>query len=310
MRRGGGVRLPAAVGLVLGGLALVPAGTAAAAGNVCIGVVVDDGTGAAPTVLGAAVAPGTSDLQALSDVGQTPVQNGSGLVCAIAGYPADGLQDCLATSGSLYYYWSFWEGDPDANTWTYASVGPAEHVASAGTDYVEGWRYQDPGPASAAATRPAVTPSAAFAQACPGGASVASSGGGGGGSGSSGSGSTSGSSSTASTTSPGSAAGGVATAPASGSSSGGGDSGTTTPSVTSGTSVTSPSPTAAGTNRTTTTAATKSAHAVPMKSAASSAGHGRSGGGVSVLPTVVVSALVVLMAGLAWFRWRRRPADE
>ncbi len=157
-------------GLAIGGLvtSAVPAGPALASGQVCEGVVVDEGTGAAPAPQTAEVAPGASDLDALDAAGDTATQNSSGLVCAINAYPPNGLQACLNTAGSLYYYWSYWEGDPATNTWTYAPVGPAEHTVSAGQTYVEGWRYQDPGPDGPSATKPSVTPAAAFAQACPG----------------------------------------------------------------------------------------------------------------------------------------------
>ncbi len=146
-------------GLLLGGtllvgvLALGPAGdSGAAGGGVCEGIVVDDGpnTGqqswSSVAVQTANVAPGSSDLDALSAAGDTPTQNGSGLVCAINDYPPDGLQNCLATSGAGYDYWSYWQGDPSTNTWAYAQIGPASHTVDSGQTYVEGWRYQSPGP--------------------------------------------------------------------------------------------------------------------------------------------------------------------
>ena len=39
-------------------------------------------------------------------------------------------------------------------------------TSAPGQDYVEGWRYQDPGPDNPTAPAPAMTPAAAFAQAC------------------------------------------------------------------------------------------------------------------------------------------------
>jgi len=330
----GALRLPSALGLLLGGVAaaLVPAGTAAAASQVCMGVVVDDGDGTAPSVQAAQVAPGTSDLQALSDVGQTPTQNASGLVCAIAGYPSDGLQNCLGTSNGLYLYWSYWQGDPYTNTWTYASVGPASHTVAAGQTYVEGWRYQDPGPASAAATKPAVTPAAAFAQACPGVTPVALSSGGGSGGGGSGSGSGSGvgtgdgtsggGGSTGTPAAPVPAStdtGGVATSAGSGGSSGtgsgsstGGNTATPAPSGASGASAgaAATSPAAPSSAATTTSVPAGQRRTTPMKVAsADTAGRGRSGG-VSAVPVLVVSGLIAVMAALAWFRWRRRPVEQ
>src|SRR5579871_1868850 len=89
----------AAAGIfVVGFLLLGSAGTAGAAnGQVCLGVVIDEGSSA--TAQSAQVAPGTSDLQAMSAAGDTATQNNAGLVCAINDYPADGLQNCLRTAG-------------------------------------------------------------------------------------------------------------------------------------------------------------------------------------------------------------------
>ena len=184
--------LLAAACLVVGGLAVatLPATPAVASGQVCEGIVLDDGNGSAAAVQAGQVAPGASDLEALSAAGDTVAQNDSGLVCAIDNYPANGLANCTATSGGDYYYWSYWSGDPYTNTWTYAEIGPSEHTVTDGQTYVQGWRYQDPGPSGPSATKPSVTPAAAFAQACPGVTPVApSSGGGGSGSGGGGSGS-------------------------------------------------------------------------------------------------------------------------
>jgi hypothetical protein len=158
------------VTLVLAAGALVVVGAlvapALASSDVCAGIVIDDGNGAAPLQQGASVPAGSSDLDLLNSAGDTFTQNDSGLVCAINDYPANGLQNCLKTSHGLYYYWSYWEGDPTTNTWTYADVGPAEHTVEADQPYVEGWRYQDPGPDSPAATPPSVKPALAFAEAC------------------------------------------------------------------------------------------------------------------------------------------------
>src|SRR5579864_9383187 len=98
--------LPVVGALILGPLVLGAAGVAGAAnGQVCMGVVVDDGPNSteqnwAPVAMQVAqVAPGTSDLQALSVAGDTATQNNSGLVCAINNFPSSGLQDCLSTAG-------------------------------------------------------------------------------------------------------------------------------------------------------------------------------------------------------------------
>ena len=312
-------------GLAIGGLvtSAVPAGSALASGQVCEGVVVDEGTGAAPAPQTAEVAPGASDLDALDAAGDTATQNSSGLVCAINAYPPNGLQACLNTAGSLYYYWSYWEGDPATNTWTYAPVGPAEHTVSAGQTYVEGWRYQDPGPDGPSATKPSVTPAAAFAQACPGVTPVSSSGGGGGGGGGSGGGSGGGGApgGTVTTTSPppttstgpsGSAAGAVAPAPAPAS---GAPGPTSAAPNRSGTGPGSVAPTG-GSGSTTTTTTTASGtpplstrRAAAKLALASAAAHGGSGGD-SALPVILVAVLIGLLGAAAWYRWRRRPVEE
>ena len=323
--------LPASLGLLLGGLVvvLVPTGTAAA-GQICMGVVVDDGGGAAPGVQAAQVAPGTSDLQALSDVGQSPVQNAAGLVCVVGGYPTNGLQDCLSASSGLYFYWSYWEGDPFTNTWTYASVGPASHTVGAGQTYVEGWRYQDPGAASPAATKPAVSPAAAFAQACPGVTPVASgessgsggsSAGSGGGAGSGGSAAAAASGATTTTVATATGPGGVATAPEPGGSvspaagavpSGDGKAGaSTSPDSAQAQSpgVTAPSATSGSSGSTTTASGAADRPARTVRAALGSVVGHRQAVGVSPVPIIAVSALVVVMAALAWTRWRRRPTE-
>ncbi len=316
----------------MGTLILGPTAAAeATGGQVCMGVVIDDGPNsteqnwAAVATQSAQVAPGTSDLQALAAAGDTATQNNSGLVCAINDFPANGLENCLSTSGGQYFYWSYWEGDPYTNTWTYANDGPASHTVSAGQTYVEGWRYQDPGPDNPTATKPSVSPSAAFAQACPGvtpapsGGSVGSGGSGGSGAAGSGGGGTAGS-------------GGGSTPGASGSST----SATTTTSA----ATSSPAGTrtvAGGTvssaNGTTTTshpsavakAPPGAAHGPPTS--ATAVGNGAknpdgntafadprrpsgSGGGDPALPVVVVGVVIALLGGLAWWRWRRRPLEE
>jgi hypothetical protein len=287
-----------------------------------MGVVVDDGPNAAEpnwsrvAVLGAEAAPGsTSDLQAMSAVGETPTQNDSGLVCAINNFPADALQNCLNTApGGQFFYWSYWDGDPYTNTWTYANAGPASHTVSSGQTYVEGWRYQDPGADNPSATKPSVTPSAAFAQACPGvtpvpagatgGGSGGSGGGGAAGSAPTGGGQSSSGPTTTTTAAPSS------TQPTSARTAGGGNVATTThPGSGAGPTTTAPH------NATTTTAggATSKSDARSNKTRAVLAASGRpgaSGGGDPALPIVVVAGVILLLGGLAWWRWHRRPVDE
>jgi hypothetical protein len=321
--------LPVVGALVLGPLMLGPAGAAGATnGQVCMGVVIDDGGygGTGPAAVQVAdVDPGSSDLQALQAAHDTPYQNNSGLVCAIddgtGQVPTNGVQNCLSTAGNgQYFYWSYWEGDPYTNTWTYANVGPASHTVSAGQTYVEGWRYQDPGPDNPSATKPSVSPGAAFAQACPGvtpvpsGASGGGGGGGGSGSGGGGGGSTGGpapapaspSPSTTTTTAvPGNGSAGARTAPA----------GTTSPGISTtttshpGTGAKAPPGAAHGTSISATTGSSANTHD-GQTVLADQRGHDGTGGGDPTLPIVIVAIVILALGGLAWWRWRRRPLEE
>jgi len=318
MRRGCHTGLFAS--LVLTAAALIvtaaPSLPAAASGQVCMGVVVDNGSGAQATPQAAQVPPGSSDLDGLSAAGDTFTQNNSGLVCAINSYPTNGLQNCLAAANGLYYYWSYWEGDPYTDTWTYAEVGPAEHTVSAGQTYVEGWRYQDPGADSPAATKPSVTPAAAFAQACPGVTPVPKSGGGAASAGG-GSGGPATTDTTARATSPNppssSAAPGAST-PAAGISGSHSVTSTTAARPASGTGS---SPPGAGTDPHSTTSTSSAAgsggpgpKATSRAALSNTTEHKTGSGGAPALPIVLVALLVVLLGAAAWFRWRRRAAEE
>ncbi len=372
--------LLAALILSVGGLTALALSVSAGAvsGQVCMGVVIDDGSGAAPSVQAANVDPGASDLDAMSTAGDTVTQNNSGLVCAINNYPANGLANCLGAKKGEFFYWSYWQGDPDKNTWTYANVGPASHDASAGTDYVEGWRYQDPGPDNPTAPPPSVTPAAAFAQACPSttttttsGGGGGSSGGGGGGGGGSGGQAPGAAPTTAPATQPTTAvapgteaphtagrgnavttttsAGGAGTPPSTVVCATSTTTTTTTTTtmphiagrriaVTTTTTTSTTVPHTAGrVNAVTTTTSPKGAAEAPpstvvctnstttstpvlvgshLKSETSptrladaAASHGQSGGD-PLLPIVIVVVVIALLGGVAWLRWRRRPAEE
>jgi hypothetical protein len=305
--------LIAALSLPLAGLTALalPISAGAANGQVCMGVVIDDSSGASPAVQTANVTPGTtSDLQAMSTAGDTVTQNNSGLVCAINDYPADGLDTCLSAKKGQYFYWSYWQGNPDTNTWTYASVGPASHDVSAGQDYVEGWRYQNPGPDNPTAPPPAVSPAVAFAG-CQSTSTTTTTSGGGAGSPGGGGSTPSTTPTTASITQPTTApsSGTVPTHPA-----GGAHAATTTSSPKALAGSTSSSVPGSTSSTTSTTAAGTGAHAKngtsPTKLAeADTASRGQSGGD-PVLPIVIVALVIMLLGGVAWFRWRRRPAEE
>jgi hypothetical protein len=321
-------------GLLMGSLVLGPAGAAVAAGSqVCMGVVVDDGPSGqanwAPVAeQGANVAPGSSDLDGLSAAGDTFTPNNSGLICAVNNYPPNGLQNCLATSGNEYDYWSYWQGDPYTDTWNYSGVGPASHTISGGQTYVEGWRYEYPGPDNATATKPSVTPATAFAQACPGVTPVPSSGGGGsGGSGgaSGGSGGSSGGASggggsplgtpppAASTTSP--VGGGQPSSRGTVAGGGTATGGAATPTTQHGSGTTAHAATTlpASASLTTTTTTAGGARSAPKPVAARdalAARHGPTAGSDPALPVVLVALVIAALGGLAWWRWHRRPLEE
>jgi hypothetical protein len=280
-------------------------------------VVLDDGTGAAVAPQGVSVPSGSSDLDVLSAAGDSFTQNSSGLVCGINGYPDNALQTCLNTSGRDFYYWSYWEGDPATNTWTYANVGPAEHTVSSGQTYVEGWRYQDPGPDSPAAPKPSVTPAAAFAQACPGVAPVDGSGGGSTGGGTSTGGASTGTTGTTVTTAPGAPGGSAAAASGAASTAGGNATpGAGTSSTTRGTPTGAAGPLvpttagAAGTSTTTSPDQVRASTDTATKVRHAAAPLHRGGGGNPALPIVVAAVLIACLGAAALVRWRRRPGEE
>jgi len=167
--------VPAALLLGAGAAAMAPAGPevlvplrvgiAAAASEVYVAVVIDFGTGgpSGPIVQCVQVPAGTStDATALAAVVDDQVAYAnSGLLCAIDGYPANGVANCDASSGQNYYFWSYWHGT--SGNWVYANDGPAGSTVAPGD--VEGWRFQNPGPANPNAPTPGPAPS--YATICP-----------------------------------------------------------------------------------------------------------------------------------------------
>ena len=285
----------------------------AASGQLCMGVVVDDGSGTPLAVSGVNVDPGTTnDLQAMSEAGESPTQNDSGLVCQINNYPADGLSNCLAAKKGQFFYWSYWQGDPETNTWTYASVGPASHDVSAGQAYVEGWRYQDPGPDNPTAPPPRISPAAAFLDTCQSTTTTTTSGGGGGSSGG-GSGSGTPAPSTAPTaaptTQPATASATRTVSPHTGNA---GPSGSTTtnPKGSSGNSPSTSETSSTTSSTALSTVTVPKTRTNPTKLAAADTASMRQSGGDPALPIVIVAVVIGLLGGVAWFRWRRRPAEE
>jgi hypothetical protein len=316
-------------GLFLGVMGAVLASVTppvAADSTVCEAIVIDYGTASASSppppatqVQGADIAPGSDDYDALQAANDVYALNNTGLLCALNNYPANGQENCDNTQGSQYFFWSYWEGDPYTNTWTYAEVGPAEHQVNEGQTYVQGWRYQNPGPASASAPRPSVTPAAAYAQACPGVTPVpAGSGGSGGGGGT-----------TNTTTAPTQPAGATTTSTSAPVTKGatattvagakGAEAGHTTTSTSAGRAGSTSTTTSDGAN-TTTTLTSSSGFGVVAKGtvlrstktglASSADHHGSGGSGNPALPIVLLSVVVAGLGGAAWFRWRRRPTEE
>ena len=310
----------AAVLAPIGPGALVPLRMAIASadsvGNdVYVAVVVDFGNGSSMTTVSKCVpvASNARDSDALAAaLGTSSVAYaGSGLLCAIDNYPANGVQDCGQSVGNGDYdFWSYWHGS--SGQWTYANNGPAGQSVSNPADDVEGWRFQNGEPASSTDPPPGVAPS--YAQICNASTEVPPA--------------QTPSVPTTSTTTPSpQAAPGSAPAAASGSA-GSGAVTTTTSAVTtrskSGVPV-SPSPT------TTTTAVPAPTTAAPVSGGSSGSGggshgssnarriavagaaaHGSSGGDSSsdVLPIVLVAVVVAALGAVALVRWRRRPAEE
>src|ERR1700722_6627577 len=88
---------------------------------------------------------------------------GSGLLCAIDNYPANGVQNCGQSVGNGDFdYWSYWHGS--SGQWAYASDGPAEQSVSSPADDVEGWKFQSDEPATSSDPPPDAAPS--YAQIC------------------------------------------------------------------------------------------------------------------------------------------------
>ena len=117
--------------------AALPGTCAAAAGELRVSVVIDDGSGAGAVCV--TVPSGSTGADVLVERARVlgtpaPRWDGSGLLCALDGVPASG---CGERTDDGYLYWSYWRGD--TGTWQYSSVGPATRRVSAGA--VEGWRF-------------------------------------------------------------------------------------------------------------------------------------------------------------------------
>jgi hypothetical protein len=298
----------AAVLAPVGPDALIPLKLAVASadsvGNdVYVAVVVDFGSGSSLSSVSKCVPVPLSghDSDALAAaVGQANVAyNNSGLLCAIDNYPANGVQTCGQGVGNGDYdYWSYWHGS--SGSWVYANDGPTEQSVSSPSDDVEGWRFQVDEPDNPTDPPPGLSPS--YAQICNASTEVPP---------------PASPSPTVTTTS---------TSPPSATTTTGGETPPRPGSISAPTTTQArvgAAPKSAAPNSTTTSVGAGSGtpggtgpatHTTPGEhpaALASSAPHHTAGGsGSTLLPVVLVAAVVAVLGGVAFFRWRRRPAEE
>ena len=289
--------------------------------DVYVAVVVDFGSGSSVSTVSKCVpVPSTGrDSDALAaSVGQSNVAYASsGLLCAIDNYPANGVQNCGQSVGSGNYdYWSYWHGT--SGSWVYGNNGPAEQSVSSPSDDVEGWRFQVDEPDTSNDPPPAAP--ASYAQICNASTEVPPQG------------SEQPPATTATSTPPQTTA---TTMTSGGASPNPGPNPAVTPGTPpdvsvspklagSGTTTSSGPETHAGTGGDThpssssspsagshPSSGSPSASKTPATALASPASHHDSGeGGENLLPILLVAALITVLGGLAFFRWRRRPAEE
>jgi hypothetical protein len=132
-----------------------------ARGQIVVAVVADFGGDHGRVIVSCVLArPGESGAEVLAsqaallgDPEPRYAQSGSGLLCAIDGYPAGG---CGIQSGTHYAYWAYWHG---GKRWQYASDGPSEWTVVKGD--VEGWRFEPDGSATPSDPPPRAPSSAA-----------------------------------------------------------------------------------------------------------------------------------------------------
>ena len=130
-------------------------------GQIVVPVVVDFGGPHARVFVSCVVSrrgeTGAEVLEAQAPLVGYPVPrydaSGSGLLCAIDGYPVTG---CGTQTGSRYAYWAYWHG---GKRWQYADDGPGEWTVFKGD--VEGWRFEPKGSATPADPPPRAASSAA-----------------------------------------------------------------------------------------------------------------------------------------------------
>jgi hypothetical protein len=308
----------AAVLAPVGPGALVPLKMAIASadsvGNeVYVAVVVDFGNGSSMTTVSKCVpvAANARDSDALAAaVGSSNVSYaGSGLLCSIDNYPANGVQNCGQSVGNGNFdFWSYWHGS--SGGWVYANNGPAGQSVSNPSNDVEGWRFQNNEPAGSSDPPPGVTPS--YAQICNASTEVPPA--------------QTPSTPAAPTTTPSAAAAPITVPTTVDTAAGSGAVTPTTSSVSthskSGVATSTATTAVAAPGATTTTppfgtsgAAGDGSHGSSAShriADASAAAHGNQGGQSSsdVLPAVLIAAVVLALGAYALIRWRRRPAEE
>jgi hypothetical protein len=280
-----------------GPLALVPfvdvARAAAADTTVAVAFVVDFGGGTGPVVGCVTVPSGTNGYQALADFTaqqheQAPTYNASGLLCSINGIPSSG---CGQAVGGGYIYWSYWRGT--TGSWQYADTGA---FAAVQPGDVEGWRFENPGNANPSDPPPGASPGyAAICGAATAATTTSVPAGQAGGAGPS--------------AGPSSAApGGAGSSPSPAGSAGATSPAGTAPPADHGASATSTTPsTAAGGRAGTGTSTTRPVPGGPAQSLRAADAATTRPAGTGVVPVAVGAGLVALLAGLALWRWRRRP---
>jgi hypothetical protein len=279
--------------------------------DVYVAVVVDFGSGSSISSVSKCVpvASNAHDSDALAAaVGSGNVAySNSGLLCAIENYPTSGVQNCGESVGSGQFdYWSYWHGS--TGSWAYANDGPAEQSVANPADDVEGWKFQTNEPDNASDPPPAAAPS--YAQICNASTEVPPAQ----------SPSAPTPAPTPTTTAPtssvtpttgrvstGSAQATPTTVPVSTRPGVGSAATTTTTSAPHGTTSTLAPGVKSGTG-----GGSRGSSGTHRTAVASAAAHDEAGGGSSsnLLPVILIAVVVAALGGLAFFRWRRRPAEE
>jgi hypothetical protein len=279
--------------------------------DVYVAVIVDFGNGSSMSTVSKCVPVPSNDHDAdalAAAVGSDNVAyNNSGLLCAIDNYPSNGVLNCGQSVGAGNYdYWSYWHGT--TGSWVYANNGPTEQSVSSSANDVMGLKFQMDEPDNASDPPPGVA--AAYSQICNSSTEVPPA--------QSSSGAAPAQPSPTTTTAPASPA-----TPTTGKTVTGAAQPTTTSTAVGRTRAKSGVPTAtAAPGAATTTTLASGGTAPPRGGTHGSSGthrsivvseasdHSGSGPSSNLLPVILIAVVVAALAGLAFFRWRRRPAEE